>query len=494
MNEIVPVAQRHWPRLMLLVACLAVSAVGFSDVAAAAGTVPDTVRQRTSRTALASGALAITDVNLIPMTRDTVVRGVTVLVRDGRIAAIGAGVTVPADARRIDGRGRYLIPGLVDMHAHLLADEYVADSVARHELGVFLAHGVTTARLMIGTPLHLELRREIESGLVTGPQLWIASPHLTGRPERNSHRVTTPDEARAAVHASADAGYDQIKLTLAITPEVFDAVVAAARERGIPVTGHVDPRVGVPRALAAGQQIEHFDNYTEQLLADSAPMRTSISDVNIYYPRHWESVDWIDDAKVERLAGATARANVAVTPTIAFFRTFLVEASDSAVQSRPDWQMLAPSHRDLYWRARQQYWRTAPSAERRQRVLDVRNRLIKGVADSGGVIFAGSDAPGGLMTYGWAMHRELEALVDAGLTPYQALRAATADPAMFLAGGRDFGTVEVGKRADLVLLDANPLDDIRNTGRIAGVSVGGKWQEPPELARLLEEARRRINP
>ncbi len=451
----------------------------------------------TSRTALTPGTWAVTGVTVIPMTRDTqdreaVLRNATVLIRDGRIAAVGTRVDVPRDARRIDGRGKYLIPGLVDMHAHLFADEFVHDSVAPYELGVFLAHGVTTARLMIGTPRHFPLRDGLEAGRLTGPQLWIASPQFAGRKDPNSMVVTTAEEARAAVQQAADAGYDFIKLTVQITPEVFDAVVDAAKTRGIRVVGHVDPRVGVARALAAGQQIEHFDNYMEAVLADSAPMKTSISDVNIYYPRNWPSVDFLDDAKVARIAGATARAGVGVTPTIAFFRTFLEETSDSAVQARPDWTMMPSNHRDLYWRARQQYWRNAPSAARRARVLDVRNRLIRAVVDSGGMIFAGSDAPGGLLTYGWTMHRELEALVDAGLTPYQALRAGTAHPAAFLSGGRDFGTITTGQRADLVLLDADPLADIRNTTRIAGVAIGGRFIEPPALARMIDEARVRL--
>ena len=140
--------------------------------------------------------------------------------------------------------------------------------MASDELGVMLANGVTTIRLMIGTPEHLALRREIEAGRLIGPQLWIASPQFTGRKDLNCRVVKTPEEAKAAVNEVADAGYDFIKLTVDITPEVFDAIVAASRQRRISVVGHVDPRVGVRRALAAGQHIEHLDNYLESILRD----------------------------------------------------------------------------------------------------------------------------------------------------------------------------------------------------------------------------------
>src|SRR5581483_6566641 len=159
-----------------------------------------------SRTALVPGSFAIRDVTVIPMAGKAVLRDANVLVRDGRIAAVGRAdrVAVPEGTRTIDGRGKYLIPGLADMHVHLYSDDEAPDSVAPDELGVMLANGVTTIRLMIGTPEHLALRREIEAGRVLGPQLWVASPQFTGRPDSNCRVVTTPDEATAAVKEVAD--------------------------------------------------------------------------------------------------------------------------------------------------------------------------------------------------------------------------------------------------------------------------------------------------
>lgn len=449
-----------------------------------------------SRTAPTPGTIAITNVAVIPMTRDTVLQLRTVIVTDGRIAAVGPARTtrVPAGARRIDGRGRYLIPGLADMHTHLFSDDAVPDAAAPAELGVILANGVTAARLMIGTPEHLALRRRLEAGEFPGPQLWIASPQLIGRPDQNAHTVRTAAEARAAVTASADAGYDFIKLTTDITPEVYDAVVAAAAQRGLPVVGHVDPRVGVARALAAGQHIEHLDNYLESALADTAPMRGSVSDVGLFQLRNWESLDHVDDARAARLAGAAARSGTFTTPTLNMFRTAFGEGqSDTALLARPDWQMMPAAWRAGYLRARDRWWSVPPSDVRRRRYVEVRNRIVKAVADSGGRIMAGSDSPEWFHVYGFALHRELESLVLAGLTPYQALAAATVNPAAFLGATAHWGTIEVGKRADLVLLAANPLADIRNTTRIEAVASGGHWLDRAALDGMLAAGTRALD-
>jgi hypothetical protein len=253
--------------------------------------------------------------------------------------------------------------------------------------------------------------------------------------------------------------------------------------------------VGVARALAAGQHIEHLDNYLESVLADSAPTRESVSDLGVFYPKRWASLDYVDDAKVERIAGATARARVWTTPTLTMFKqAFGLGQTDEDIRSRPDWGMMPASVRDLYLRARKSYWAKAPSEGRRTRWVGVRNRLVKAIADSGGHIMAGSDTPEWFLGYGFTLHRELESLVEAGLTPWQALAAATRSPAEFLHALAQWGTIEPGKRADLVLVSADPLADIHNTTRIEGVAVGGRWLARAELDRLVATATRRLGP
>ncbi len=440
-------------------------------------------------------SLAIVGAGVVTMRDARVLRDATVVLRDGRVVAVGpSGTTpIPEDARRVDGRGRWVIPGLADMHAHLFADDYVGDASAPTELGLFLAHGVTTARIQIGRPLHLDLRRRVREGTLPGPRLWVSSPHLTGDSVPNSYRVRTAADARSAVQAAAREGYDLIKLTTNITPEVFDAVMAEARARGMRVTGHVDPRVGVMRALAAGLQVEHLDNYMESSLADSAPSRVSVSDVGAYRAANWASLAYVDARRLEALAGATARAGVRVTPTLAFFKSwFATRYTDDEVRARPEYGLLPEGYRTGWERSRAGYWRNPPTDDQRARYVALRDRMVRAILDSGGAVMAGSDGPSGLMSYGWMLHRELEALVAAGLSPYEALRAATVVPAEYLGVSAEQGTVEVGKRADLVLLEADPLADIRATAAIVGVVAAGRYHDARDRAALVEDARARL--
>lgn len=454
------------------------------------------LRAQASRGPLSPDDFAITGVTVVPMTTDTVIEDATVVVRDGRITAVGRGAKVPRGVRTIDGRGRYLVPGLADMHVHLLADDEIPDSLARYELGVMLANGITATRFMMGTPEQLALRQQVAKGEVLGPQLWLASPEFAGRKYHKGFHgfaVGTPDEARAAVNAAADAGYDFIKITLFVTAPVYDALVEEARKRNIKVVGHVSADVGVPRALAAGQQIEHLDNYVEQVLADSAPMKNSVSDRGVFQPEMWVSLDYVDDAKVNAIAGATARAGVWSVPTLTVFKkAFALGQPEAEFKARPDWQLMPDGYRNLYVNANTKYWSNPASEARRMRWVEVRDRLVKAIVDSGGRVMAGSDTPEWFYTYGYTLHRELESLVAAGLTPYQALEAATSNPARFLGASAEWGTIEPGKRADLVLLAENPLRDIRNTTSIEAVVVGGRWLDRPTRDRMVREAVERI--
>jgi imidazolonepropionase-like amidohydrolase len=219
-----------------------------------------------------------------------------------------------------------------------------------------------------------------------------------------------------------------------------------------------------------------------------------VSNYGVFRPENWETIDLVDDAKLARIAEATAKAGVWSTPTLTIFNTaFGTGEPDEVMERRPDWRMIPPGVRELYLGARIKYWRTAASEPRRRRYVQVRNELTRRIAAAGGRIMAGSDTPEWLMAYGWTLHRELEALVGAGLTPYQALETATRNPAEFLGGSKEWGTIERGKRADLVLIAGNPLEDIRHTARIAGVAVGGRWLEPPQLERLIATASERLD-
>jgi imidazolonepropionase-like amidohydrolase len=458
---------------------------------ALAGLFPDTQGQNTS--VVRNAVTAFVNVNVIPMDRDRVLPNQTVIVRDGKIAEIGdaAKIKVPQDAVRIEGRGRYLIPGLMDMHTHLFSDDQFPDRLAGDELAIMIANGVTTIRLMIGTPEHLVYREKIANGALLGPTLFVASPQLAGKAYGevfNGNVVTTPEQAREAVRTSKAAGYDFIKLTTNITRPVYDAVIATAKEVGIGVVGHVDLQVGLQRALETGQQIEHLDSYMEAVLRDDAPMKVSVSDSGVWRKANWESLDYIDERKVKEIAQATARAGVVTCPTLSFFTlSFAVEQSDEEIRARPDFRFYPKYLQAPLFAAHTRFWTNPPSAERRAQYQRIRNQLVKGIHDAGGKILAGSDSPELFLVYGFSLHRELQALVAAGLTPYAALAAATRNPAEFLHILDTVGTITRGKRADLVLLAANPLDNIAQTEKRVGVMTRGRWFPQAALEKMLDD-------
>jgi imidazolonepropionase-like amidohydrolase len=438
-----------------------------------------------------SNIVAFVNVNVIPMDRERVLRNQTLIVRNGTITTIGDAkrIKAPAAAQVVDGTGKFLTPGLMDMHVHLFSDDEFPDALAEDEFKVMIAYGVTTIRLMIGTPEQLVLREKSAKGEILAPTIFAASPHLTGRKQPNGIVVATEAEARAAVAQSKRDGYDFIKVTTFLAPEVYEAIVDEAQKLNIRVVGHADSRsVGLQRALKARQQIEHLDSYLEALVPETAPVKGSVSDIYVYNPKNWESIDYLDEKKIPELARLTVRANPFVTPTLHLFKfTFGKGRSEESFKAQPDIRFYPQKVVEAWTRASKRYLSTAAPIEKREKYIRVRNEIVKAIYDAGGKIMAGSDTPEWLMIYGHTLHLELIDLRDAGLSNYATLETATKNPAMFLGLLDKTGTIEKGKHGDLVLLEANPLDDIANTQKRAGVMIKGKYFTQAEMNRWLDD-------
>lgn len=451
-----------------------------------------------SALAVSSQTVAFVGVNVIPMDRERVLANQTVIVRNGTIAEIGdaARVKVPKEATRVDGIGKYLIPGLVDTHTHLLSDgDEFPDSIAPDELRVMVANGVTTVRFMIGTPELLALRARSAKGEIAAPTIFVASPHLTGREQGNNFVVKTHDEAREAVRKSKTAGYDFIKITTFIDAAVYEAAVDEAAKQNIKVVGHADSRfVGVERAWKAKQQIEHLDGYMELLMKADAPVKGSVSDLYIYNPDNWKSFDHMDESRIPEIARKTVESNKYVNPTQHFMKnTFGIARTEESIRAQPDFRFYPEKVQqqwlDFYKKNR--FLTTVP-LEKRARWVELRNKLIVAIHNAGGKIMAGSDTPEFLFLYGFSQHRELKALADAGLSNYAALEAGTRNAHEYFGTINKTGTIEKGKQADMILLNANPLENISATENRAGVMLKGKWYSQGELNGWLDEIAPRI--
>lgn len=422
------------------------------------------------------GTVAFVNVNVLPMDGERVLEDQTVVTSLGVIADMGpsSAVSAPRGAEVVDGGGRYLMPGFTEMHAHLPGADAPAAEVDRI-LFLFLSNGVTTVRGMIGNASHTQLREEIESGARLGPTIYAAGPPLRGSPE------LTVDAARARVREQRDAGFDLLKILEGLSVEVYDAIADEAKRAGIPFGGHVPNAVGLLDALAAGQgSIDHLDNYLEALEADGSPISsadaaTRSRDLGLY----------ADEGKIPALVAATKLADATAVPTMALWETF---NADVPVETYADVAGLEYMPKDVVdrWTESQKARRERLNPESGARVIEIRKKVLKALQDEGARIVFGTDAPQVFNVPGFAIHREIAIMADAGMTPFEILASGTLNAAEHF-GNDDFGQVQAGRRADLILLEGNPLADLSNMARRAGVMVRGRWMPEAEIQTKLAQ-------
>lgn len=428
--------------------------------------------------AAAAPAVAFVGVDVLPMDRDVRLRAQTVVVEGGRITAMGDAdrTDVPAHATRIDGAGQVLMPGLAEMHGHVPgADDpaYVEDTLA-----LYLANGVTLVRNMSGDPSHPALRARIDAGELDGPTLVLASPWLRG-----TDTAAVVDEVRAH-HA---AGFDLIKLG-GIPADTYPAMSQAADALGMPFAGHIPEGVTLEQALEAGQaSIDHFDRYVEFLVPPG--VETGAREAG-WFGSGW--VHWVDRSRIDAAVTRTREAGTWNVPTLTLVEHMASPESPEAMLRWPEMRYMLPAERERWRRAKHEYAaRETFRPDAAQALVTLRRELLKALHDGGAPIALGSDAPQFFNVPGFSIHREMASMQQAGLTPYEVLVSGTRNAASALGTPEEFGTVAVGRRADLVLLADDPRDDLAHAQRPLGVMVRGRWWPREALdARLTEiEAR-----
>jgi imidazolonepropionase-like amidohydrolase len=395
--------------------------------------------------------VAFQNVNVVPMDRDGILANQTVVVRDGRITEIGAAskVKVPKGALRIEGKNRYLMPGLVDMHAHLYSPL---------ELPLYLANGVTTVYNLNGRPANLLWREEILQGNLAGPTIYSCGPTV-----RTAQKA---EEARRLVEEQKRAGYDSIKIYNGVSKEAYDVLIAEAKKHGMLVIGHIPREPGFESVLKAGQAIAHAEEYV--------------------YTTFKNNTD--DETRIPEVAAATRDAGVQVLLTFVAYDHIIKQVETlPALLAMPEMKYLAPWVRESWGIDVNPYKaRLGTQGAALNKSLAFQKKLAKELHRVGVRIMTGTDAMNPGVVPGFSEHEELRHLIDLGFTPFEAIRAATRYPAEFLTKTGEFGTVAVGKRADLLLLDGNPLQDIARIARPLGVMARGRWMPQAELQRMLD--------
>jgi imidazolonepropionase-like amidohydrolase len=429
------------------------------------------------RTAERTGDIAIVDVTVVPMSHDGVLPHQTVIVHGDRIALIApsTSLTLSASTTTIDGTGKWLMPGLADMHVHTWRDD---------DLTMFVAAGVTTIRNMWGVPEHLKWRSEIASGARFGPTLITAGSLIDGDPPdwAGSIVLTNPADADAIVEAQQAAGYDFLKSVNRLTREAYAALVAAAARHDMLLSGHVPEAVGVDGALAAHQRsIEHLDGYLAALVPPGPPM-PSDDDYQAWLRAVQARID------LSLLPGLIARTIAAGTwncPTLIVWDRWPELYDATAIEQRVKWLSLVPPATRARWVHR--YATRHASAEDTAAVrgnLTLLGKIAAALAAANAPILVGTDTGGDFIIPGEALHDEIELLVAAGVPRPRVLRAATADAWRYLGRPLEAGVIEVGARADLVLVSTDPLAAPLPLVP-DGVMLRGAWLPHDELAARL---------
>lgn len=423
--------------------------------------------------------VAFVNVNVVPMDEERLMAGQTVIVRDGVIAALGPTdkVKVPAGALRIDGRGKYLMPGLADMHVHFEVFNELANTAM---LRLFVANGVTTVLNLYGAPMFLALRDRVARGDTLGPAIYTSGPFISNAPVS----TPTPEEAERLVVAHKRAGYDLIKIHGDFSREAYHKLFEVARREDMRVIGHLPRNLGIEAAFEEKQNaIAHAEEYLYAYFFFKPS--TSPADAS-----QAAQLRWIAEqaSRIPSVAQATAKAGIWVSPTLTVYSGIARQVDDiDAVLKRPEMKYLPPWISSQFQVSNNTYVKrfkkeTAKGFFAR---ADLLSKLVKGLRDAGVRMLAGTDTPVPSVVPGFSLHDELRELVSAGLTPYEALRTATANAAEFLRTDK-FGTVSVGKTADLILVEGDPLKDVTNASRRAGVMTRGRWFTEEELRKMLD--------
>jgi len=448
--------------------------------------------------------LVLSHVNVVDVTTGSLQRDFNVTIRDGRIAAVEPAGRAAAPARVVDATGKFLIPGLADMHIHWYDERY---------LGLFIANGVTRVRQMWGMPMHLDWRKRIEAGELLGPRFSISSPIVDGPHPfwPGSIGVGDAETAARVVASIKKDSYDFVKIYSGLPREVYFAIMRAARENGLEVAGHVPVAVSAAEAADAGQvSNEHLTNIMISSSSAEARLRPQLLQRALGGGNMTQGISaearagmrelteqvfaTYDGAKAAALFARLAKDHMWQCPTLVVTRA-IASLDDPAFTSDARLKYMPRQIRAAWNQANDPRFATKSKAdyELDRRALRKYMEIIPSMKKAGVEFLAGTDVLNPFAFPGFSLHDELDLLVQSGLTPAEALRTATINPARFLHDEAANGSVAAGKNADLVLLDANPLDSIKNTQRIAAVVVRGRYLDRAELDGMLGAVEKTAN-
>ena len=429
-----------------------------------------------------ASAIIFTNANVLPMRGDAPVLvrpGQMVVVEGDKISYVGdAKLKFAEGATVIDCSGKYLMPGIAEMHAHIPVPQDGDEAYVREVLFLYLSNGITTIRGMLGQPYHLELKDKVIKGEMLSPRIYTSSPSLNG------NTVKTPEEAREKVMKYAGEGYDFLKIHPGIQAEVMEELVRTAKEEGMKFAGHVPAAVGVEQAIEYGYaSIDHLDGYIDGLVPESGRVDPDSGGLFGY-----NFTDLADPGRIPSLVAQTKKNGVWIVPTQSLLDRWTSPKAGAEMANEPEMVYISGKSR-FQWRQMKDNITGSPAySEGRTRVfIELRRRLLRQMHDEGFGLLLGSDGPQVFNVPGFSIQHEMRSWAEAGIPNSAILKAGTVNVARFFGADEAYGSVSAGASADLLLLDGNPIEDIGNMRLIEGVMVRGHWLPKEEIERRLEE-------
>ncbi len=422
-------------------------------------------------------SILIENVNILNVRDGSISNNQYVAIDSGKIVKISDQSGSNFKARTvIDGSGKYLMPGLAEMHAHIPTETTWGGNVA-NTLFLYLSQGVTTIRGMQGNDLHLELREKALKNEILSPRIYTSSPPLNGS------TVKTEEEADEKIRKYQADGYDLLKILPGIKLPVFEQIVKTANEVGIPYAGHVPADVGIRRAIESGfASVDHMDGYLTGLVPENVAQNTESGFFGYNY------TDLADTTLINELVTMSREKGVWVVPTQTLFTRWFSPGSPESYASQPEMKYM-PAETIENWKASKERMLNGDTYNEDQwkRFITLRNQFLMKLHRNGKGLLLGSDAPQVFNVPGFSIHNELKDMLDAGLSPLEAIQIGTLNPAIYFRMEGQFGEVVEDASADLILLKENPLENLATIRDHAGVFVRGQWLSPEQISGKLNE-------
>lgn len=426
--------------------------------------------------------LLIQNVHVISMTDHQILKNQQVFIKEGKIQSISPSSpdikAFSANTTIIDGKGNFLLPGLSEMHSHIPITENGDFSYVQDVMWLYLANGVLNVRGMIGHPSHLELKRRIATGEITGPRIFAAGPSLNG------NTVESPESGAAMVRAQKAAGYDHLKLHPGLDIPRFEAIAKTAQEVGILFGGHISLDVGLHESLTKGyKSVEHMDGYIEAMIADKERL-----DPQVAGPFSMLLVKEADKVRFPELLELSLQTGAWIAPTLTLFERFFGYIPADEFRLEPEMRYM-PGLQVQQWVNQKKLLESQGilKEENVKPYLEFRKELLLKLHQGGVPVILSSDSPQVFNVPGFSLHNEIKSMHEAGMSPMEILKSGTVNVAKYFDREGEFGVIQEGVSADLLLVNGNPLEDLSALRNLQGIVLRGIWIDQATLQEQLKK-------